>query len=196
MDGRSKKLWIEGVTPTPIDMPLEDSQRKIVKGKKRSVVITMPRDEIDLGFDVYLNKFTRKLDPGTSQPSHYSSEVDFLELNETTKAKKQKKLQEDVLISMNAPVDFADPKTGISYRLFQSSFNGPFEPGNPLFERIVGEDLDRERLFLSVLSINHDPGRGLKYVGSLLIVLGIFIMYYMRAYFFRGKTPPSKAQEE
>jgi len=204
VDGKSRKFWIEGIPPEPMERPLNESQRKIVEGKNRSVIITMPRDEINLGFAVNLKKFTRKLDPGTSRASHYSSLVDFLEVDEKDKpnekkqpgekGKEPKPLVEDVLISLNAPVDFAGPKSGHSYRLFQASFSGPFQPGNPVFESIVGDDLDRERLFLSSLSVNHDPGRGIKYAGSLLIVLGIFIMYYMRAYFFRGKKPKDNVQ--
>lgn len=43
----------------------------------------------------------------------------------------------------------------------------------------------------STLSVGHDPGRVLKYGGSLLICLGIGIMFYMRAYFFK-KVPDSQ----
>jgi hypothetical protein len=38
----------------------------------------------------------------------------------------------------------------------------------------------------STLSVAFDPGRPLKYGGSLLICLGIAIMFYMRAYFFKS----------
>jgi ResB-like family len=41
----------------------------------------------------------------------------------------------------------------------------------------------------STLSVGHDPGRIFKYAGSLLICLGIAIMFYMRAYFFKKKLP-------
>ncbi|MBI3468440.1 MAG: cytochrome c biogenesis protein ResB [Planctomycetes bacterium] len=37
----------------------------------------------------------------------------------------------------------------------------------------------------SVLSVAYDPGRPLKYTGSLMICLGIAVMFYMRAYFFK-----------
>jgi hypothetical protein len=37
----------------------------------------------------------------------------------------------------------------------------------------------------SVFSVAYDPGRLLKYAGSLMICLGIAIMFYMRAYFFK-----------
>jgi hypothetical protein len=38
---------------------------------------------------------------------------------------------------------------------------------------------------VSVLNVAYDPGRPLKYAGSLMICLGIALMFYMRAYFFR-----------
>jgi hypothetical protein len=38
----------------------------------------------------------------------------------------------------------------------------------------------------STLSVSVDPGRPLKYSGGLLVCLGIVIMFYMRAYFFRS----------
>jgi len=87
-------------------------------------------------------------------------------------------------------VDFADPQTGRTYRLFQSSFNGPWKPGNPEFDQLAGRDRSRDQIYLSRLSINYDPGRGLKYAGSLLLVAGITMVFYMRAY-FRRKSPTS-----
>ena len=54
---------------------------------------------------VYLHQFQRKLDPGGDMASHYSSLVDFLDLGDPPK-----KLPENVLITLNAPVDFTDPR--------------------------------------------------------------------------------------
>ncbi len=186
VDGRSEEFWLAGLPADPLDSPLQGEQRKVVEGDSRRVAITMPRDEIDLGFQVFLHKFDRRLDPGTSQASHYSSLVDFLDRHD-----KKKRLQEDVLITLNAPVDFSNRQGGRSYRLFQESFRGPWRPGDPLFDELVGGDSTRDRLFLSWLTVNYDPGRGLKYAGCLLIVVGIIVMFYMKAYFFQ-KQPPTK----
>jgi hypothetical protein len=92
---------------------------------------------------------------------------------------------------MNAPVDFSDPASGRSYRLFQESYMGPWLPGDELYDRFTkGWSEKPEKLEASVLTVNYDPGRGVKYAGSGLIVAGIFTMFYMRAYFFgpRSKT--------
>jgi len=50
------------------------------------------------------------------------------------------------------------------FRLYQSSFQEPAH--------------GRE---VSVLTAAYDPGRGLKYAGSLMICAGIFIMFCLRA---------------
>jgi hypothetical protein len=97
---------------------------------------------------------------------------------------------EKIPIQLNEPVNFADPNTGLSYRLYQESFQGPFRPGERTFDELAGPT-DRDELWESVLTVNYDPGRGLKYVGCLLVVAGIATMFYMRAYFFR----PSKTDE-
>jgi hypothetical protein len=66
-------------------------------------------------------------------------------------------------ISMNEPL------THRRYTFYQSGFN-------------EGEH-GRES---SVFSVAYDPGRPVKYAGSLMICTGIAIMFYMRAYFFRS----------
>ncbi len=164
----------------------------MVEAPTRSAAITLLPDAIDVGFDIRLDNFERRLDPGTSQASHFSSIVEFL-------AKGGRPLVErPVTITMNAPVDFSDPATGRSYRLFQESFMGPWLPGDDLYDRFTKASAEKpERLEASVLTVNYDPGRGVKYAGSGLIVIGIFTMFYMKAYFFaprrRESTDPQAA---
>ena len=62
------------------------------------------------------------------------------------------------IISMNHPLKFA------GYTLYQSGFEED-EKGTPV---------------ASVFSINKDPGRFIKYFGSLLIVLGSFVLFLRR----------------
>ena len=185
VDGNTEQFWLEGMKPLIGDSSPQAGQRKVVPGNRRRVAVTLPQDRLDLGFHLYLRKFQRKLDPGTSMPSHYSSLVDVVALDDRGN---QKRVRENVLITLNEPANFSDPSTGRSYRLYQSSFNGPFKPGHPYFDQRVGGTGSREELYLSILSVNYDPGRGLKYFGCLLIVAGIGTMFYMRAYFF-GRRP-------
>ncbi|HIN95115.1 MAG TPA: hypothetical protein EYN03_05675 [Planctomycetes bacterium] len=98
----------------------------------------------------------------------------------------------DVYITMNAPVEFSNPVNGQTYRLFQESFSGPWKPGSPEYEQMVLPSSEKEELYLSVLTVNADPGRWIRNLGCLFVVLGIATMFYMRAYFFkaRPKTQP------
>jgi hypothetical protein len=45
----------------------------------------------------------------------------------------------------------------------------------------------------SVLSVAYDPGRFLKYLGSLMICVGIFVMFYMRTRLL-GKVPAASSR--
>lgn len=64
----------------------------------------------------------------------------------------------NVLISMNEPLKHA------GFTFYQASYERN-EKGEPV---------------VSVLSVNHDPGRWLKYLGSLLIVLGSILLFYFK----------------
>ena len=192
IDGRSESFWLAGLPIQPIEEVPGPAEERSVEGSSRSVTINFVPDAIDIGFDVKLDNFERRLDPGTSQASHFSSVVEFL-------SRQGKPLvRAPVTITMNAPVDFSDPATGRSYRLFQESFMGPWLPGDELFERFTKNLKVRpDTLEASVLTVNYDPGRGIKYAGSGLIVAGIFTMFYMRAYFFGPrKEAPSRGPSQ
>jgi len=72
----------------------------------------------------------------------------------------------EVLISMNEPL-----KEG-GYTFYQASFK----------QDALG------RPTASILSVNYDPGRFWKYLGSLLVVLGCIMLFYMRKYYMKGKA--------
>ena len=76
----------------------------------------------------------------------------------------------DFVITMNRPLDYPDP-AGRQLRFFQENYIAP--------DKAHGTELG------SVFRVNYDPGRPVKYLGSGLIVFGIFLMFYMRAYFFK-----------
>ncbi len=73
------------------------------------------------------------------------------------------------VITMNEPLDYPDTK-GRILRFFQENYGPPAGDGTPLY---------------SIFRVNYDPGRWIKYLGSLLVTAGIFTMFYMRAYFFK-----------
>ena len=66
-------------------------------------------------------------------------------------------------ITMNQPL------THRKLTFYQSSFH-PTETGD----------------FASIFQVGHDAGRPLKYLGSLLIVFGAFLQFYMKAGLFSG----------
>ena len=78
----------------------------------------------------------------------------------------------------------------------QISMNEPLKHGRFTFYQ-SGFNQGGHGKEASVLSAAYDPGRPLKYAGSLMICLGIAIMFYMRAYFFKpaAKTPPPAVRE-
>lgn len=104
-------------------------------------------------------------------------------------------LGENMWITMNAPIDVDDPHSGRSYRVFQESYNGPFLPGSEVFEELVPPSSSKDELYMSVLSVNYDPGRGIRSAGCVLVTIGVAVMFFMRAYFFtpRARTTPSPA---
>jgi len=72
-----------------------------------------------------------------------------------------KGIEKAALISMNEPL------THGGYTFYQASYQ--MEPGRPP---------------VSVFSVNYDPGRVVKYLGSLILVLGICVMFYMNPHYF------------
>ena len=67
--------------------------------------------------------------------------------------------EKEVLISMNEPLKHK------GWTFYQSSF----EPSKTGGEAKV-----------SILSVNKDPGRFLKYIGSSLIIVGVILLFYRR----------------
>ena len=89
---------------------------------------------------------------------------------EQNKLAQDNKALDDFVITMNRPLDYPDP-AGRQLRFFQENYIAP--------DKSHGTELG------SVFRVNYDPGRPVKYLGSGLIVFGIFLMFYMRAYFFK-----------
>jgi hypothetical protein len=179
VDGLSQTFWLASdVFGNP-----QVDRRQVVEGKNRQVSVTLPADAIELGYEVALREFRHELAPGSGKAMNFSSIVELID-RETGES-----MRDDVLVTLNAPVDVTDPASGRRYRLSQVSYAGPFPVGSPQYRQYAGKDSTRARVSLSWLGVNSDPGRGLKYAGSLMICAGLVILYYMRAYFFRRQGP-------
>jgi hypothetical protein len=189
VDDRREEFWMPCSSPNPVEkkqfnIPQELLQ-KTVAGKGRRVELSFAPDSFRLGYSIDLHKGWRKFDPGSKlnpriRPSFYGSEIDLVPNEFSAKSasagspSKQPPKYENLLVTLNAPLDFADPASpGRSYRMFQSRMDGLYNP----------EDYDRkpgESVYLSGFRLNYDPGRGLTYVGCLLVVAGIFLAYFVR----------------
>lgn len=136
-------------------------ERKFVKlGDKRYRASFAP-EQLFLPFFIFLQRFNIEHYEGTQNPASYSSQVKV-----TGSESGNSSPQSDVItISMNEPLHHN------GYTFYQSSYI----PGEP-------------RPVTSVFSVNKDPGRELKYLGAILIVLGsilLFVVKYFKIAFFR-----------
>ncbi|MFN4259743.1 MAG: cytochrome c biogenesis protein ResB [Gemmataceae bacterium] len=126
-----------------------------------------------LDFAITLRRAEQTVDPGTQNPASYTS---FVQLTDEAKNIQR----EDRIITMNAPLNHG------GYKLYQTGFT-------PL-----GFDDKQKPVNASTFTVSNDPGLWLKYAGSTMLALGIFCMFYMKAYFFkprgrRSGTAPAAA---
>jgi len=132
-------------------------------------------DRLDLGFSLTLDDFDVGFDPGTSQASSYRSEVRLTD--EAAGIKEQPKS-----IYMNHTLDHK------GWRFFQTNYSRYVDPKTG---RETGE-------FVSVFQVAKNPAREVIYVGCIVVVLGAFVQFYMRAGIFTdgGKREREKAADK
>lgn len=111
-----------------------------------------------LDFELKLDKFERDFEPGTEQPTKFVSKVRLSDPSQAVKA-------EPHTISMNEPLSHR------GFTFYQMRYS---EVPDPHTGQSTGQ-------FQSVLQVGADPGRPIKYAGCLLLVMGIFTQFYMRA---------------
>ena len=110
-----------------------------------------------LPFTVQLDSFEVPRDPGTEEPADFIASVTF--------AEEKKNLAVPARLRMNQPATYPPglwPQiTGLSYKFSQAGW-------------------DPQNLRRTTLQVLYDPGWMLKWSGSLLVVAGIFSMFYLR----------------
>ena len=131
-------------------------------------------DRMDLGFSLKLNDFDVGFDPGTSTASSYRSEVTLTDEAQGIKDK-------PISIYMNHTLDHR------GWRFFQSNYSRHVDPKTG---RETGE-------FISVFQVAKNPARELIYFGCIVVVLGAFVQFYMRAGIFTdgGKLQQQRADK-
>lgn len=191
-DGKEDTFWLRAVVPTIVPLPPQQDQIRYVYGNGRTLCVQLNYETIDLGFGILLKQFEQRTEPGTRMSSLYSSLVDYVEPIDPadTNWRNLKNYRvlpegENILISMNRPGYFRGKGDG--FRIYQSSYMGPYYPDQPQFFDLYDgqvfpwESRPRESIAMSTLSVNNDPGRGWKYLGSFLIVLGTAMFVWRRA---------------
>jgi len=105
----------------------------------------------NIPFHLDLNKFKMDVNPGTNDPASYES---FVNISDPNLSQKQ-----TAHIFMNNPLK----KDKLTF--YQASYFA----------------LDDGETFGSVLSVNYDPGRIIKYIGSILLVFGSILHFTIRS---------------
>lgn len=89
--------------------------------------------------------------------------------------------------SFASDVQLLDEDQGVD-RTQEISMNSPLVHGKYTFYQSSYKDLPDGRS-ASYLSVAYDPGRFSKYLGSLMICVGIFLMFYRKYFHFGRKRP-------
>jgi hypothetical protein len=131
-------------------------------GLGERAVLALQGHEVEIGyfpqrvilpFSIRLDHFKIDHYDGTRDPSSYSSQVSVVDDNpDGTRPK-----EDPIVISMNEPLHYRGTT------LYQASY----EDAEP-------------RPTVSIFAVNRDPGRFLKYAGSLFIVLGAVLLFASR----------------
>lgn len=171
-----KAMIVESMAPAHVaPKDLDSAQRAmrvalIVDGQRseawlqraQPVTVETPRGpaQISYEFEPYKLPYTVTLDhaeqdndPGTNNPAAYKSDLTVADISSGAATKHH--------LLMNEPMTVG----GLTF--YQSSFNVFNDGGPPMV----------------TYSVRGDPGWPVKYAGCILISLGIFTMFYMKAYF-------------
>lgn len=115
--------------------------------------------QLDLPFEVRLVRAEQQVDRGSGSPATFTS---FVQVTDLTGEKRAK--DESHIITMNEPMDHG------GFRFFQSDYQ-------PLRLDANGKPVSK-----SGLTVANDPGLPAMYLGSVMLSLGIILMFYMKAY--------------
>ncbi|MDR3636684.1 MAG: cytochrome c biogenesis protein ResB [Isosphaeraceae bacterium] len=147
----TKTFWVSR------SLTLDKRWQNVVFPNGDTYEVSYDMDRKPLGFELTLDDFDRLFDPGTEQPSRFVSKV---RLTDETQSIKNR----PITIAMNEPL------THRNYTFYQSSYQPELDPRT---NRETGR-------FISVLQVATDGGRGIKYAGCGLVVLGAMVQLVTR----------------
>jgi len=166
VDGQTKEVWLSRSVSFDPPPPLTVTFRDSV------YQIMYDIDRKPLGFELKLDDFDTGFEPGTEQATHFESKVHLTDKSLGIK-------DQPHTIWMNHPLDHR------GYTFYQSNY---IRVRDPHTNQFTGE-------FQSVFQVATNPGRPIIYGGCMLVVLGAFMQFYMRAGIFTdgGKKERERA---
>ena len=169
VDGKTEEVWIQ--RSESLDAPT--FRPAAVGGRQFEIAYDVDRKP--LGFDLKLEDFQVGFEPGTEQATKFVSKVKVEDPSQGVKG-------EEHVISMN------EPMTHRGYTFYQMRYSPIVDPRTN----------QRTGQFQSVFQVGSNPGRPIIYAGSLLIVLGTFLQFTMRAGLFSdgGRREREKAAKK
>ena len=161
----TKEIWLER------SLNLEPPEPQIVTFRDAVYAVAYDCDRKPLGFDLKLEDFDVGFEPGTEQPTKFVSQVRLTDKSEGIK-------DQPHTIWMNHPL---------------------YHNGYTFYQSRYVPDLDANKRpngrFQSIFQVAINPGRPIIYSGCMLVVLGAFLQFYMRAGVFTdgGKRERERA---
>ena len=129
---------------------VRDDAPLFLQSEKKQLRFMITKEDIQLPYQITLKRFKMDTNPGTKTPASYESFVQLLDGRNT-------KGGVNYHVYMNNPLKYDD------FTFYQASYF-PISPDQ----------------YGSAFSVNFDPGRPVKYAGSLLLVLGSIWHYIIR----------------
>ncbi len=165
--GQTRDIWLSGNRTNPLEPP---PPRHVVFGET-VYALAYDVDRKPLGFEIKLDDFEVGFEPGTQQATKFESQIRLTDKSEGIR-------DEMHTIWMNHPMDHR------GYTFYQSRYITDIDPAT---RRPTGR-------FQSVFQVATNPGRPIIYGGCMLIVLGIFAQFYMKAGVFSDGGRKERAQ--
>ncbi|MGH7142577.1 MAG: hypothetical protein ACREJ2_00410 [Planctomycetota bacterium] len=163
-NGATQQIWL-GRQRRNVMLP----QVLLMNGK--TVNLDFANQRVDLDFGVRLQKFDVPTDQGTNDPSDFRSTLAIGPVHQPDK-------DETAEIFMNHPTNYPNNGygafLGTSYKFSQANHD-PSDPG------------------YSGVQVLLDPGWMPKWLGALLIIFGIFTMFYLKPYITGLKASRAEA---
>jgi ResB-like family len=166
VDGQTEEVWLS--RSENLDQP----PPRTVAFRDSVYQVVYDVDRKPLGFELKLDDFDTGFEPGTEQATHFESKVRLTDKSAGIK-------DQPHTIWMNHPLDHR------GYTFYQSNYIRVRDPDTGQY---TGQ-------FQSVFQVATNPGRSIIYGGCLLIVMGAFLQFYMRAGIFTdgGKRERDRA---